>query len=484
MRSFRPTIFLAALAGAGLATSALAQCRNRIWTGEFSTPATGLSVSRCWALEAIDPDGPGPATPELFVGGQFAQAGGLPNTRGLARWDAQRWADVGGGITVPSNASVTGLGRFDPDGSGPMPEVLVAAGSFTQIGGVAAPGVATWNGTTWSPLGQGVVTFAGWQTSFAQFDPDGPGPLPHSLFMAGDFTITGTGDAGVARWDGQAWHLLVGFNSPLALAVYDDDGPGPILPALYEGTDSWPGLYRWDGTTWTPVGGGLRSALHTVASLRVVDEDGPGPARPTLWVGGFFTVAGPGLGIPALNIVRWDGEQWSAIGQGLPSQVESILPVDESGGAAAPVIHAAVVGHGVFRWNAAGQTWSQLGSAATQFAGFYVHQLAALDEDGLAGEPPAIYLAGFGLASVSGVPSAGLARYGCACYANCDGSGIVPALNVNDFICFMNRFAVGLALPPAEQLADFANCDGSTTPPVLNVNDYVCFNNRFASGCP
>lgn len=62
-----------------------------------------------------------------------------------------------------------------------------------------------------------------------------------------------------------------------------------------------------------------------------------------------------------------------------------------------------------------------------------------------------------------------------ACYPNCDGSTIAPALNVADYICFMNRYAAG---------DSYANCDGSTIPPVLNVSDYICFTNRYAAGCP
>jgi len=61
------------------------------------------------------------------------------------------------------------------------------------------------------------------------------------------------------------------------------------------------------------------------------------------------------------------------------------------------------------------------------------------------------------------------------CYANCDDSTGLPLLNVNDFVCFQNRFAAG---------DPYANCDGSTTPPVLNVNDFLCFVNQFAIGCP
>ena len=62
-----------------------------------------------------------------------------------------------------------------------------------------------------------------------------------------------------------------------------------------------------------------------------------------------------------------------------------------------------------------------------------------------------------------------------ACQANCDGSTSAPVLNINDFICFQQKFAAGDC---------FANCDGSTSAPVLNVNDFICFQQRFAAGCP
>jgi hypothetical protein len=61
-----------------------------------------------------------------------------------------------------------------------------------------------------------------------------------------------------------------------------------------------------------------------------------------------------------------------------------------------------------------------------------------------------------------------------ACVANCDCSAIAPALNVQDFACFLNRFAAG---------DPYANCDGSTVAPVLNVQDFACYLNRFAAGC-
>jgi hypothetical protein len=68
-------------------------------------------------------------------------------------------------------------------------------------------------------------------------------------------------------------------------------------------------------------------------------------------------------------------------------------------------------------------------------------------------------------------------RMAVGCYANCDASTVPPRLNVNDFSCFLNKFAAG---DPS------ANCDQSVLPPILNINDFVCFANRYQSGigCP
>jgi hypothetical protein len=70
-----------------------------------------------------------------------------------------------------------------------------------------------------------------------------------------------------------------------------------------------------------------------------------------------------------------------------------------------------------------------------------------------------------------------------ACYANCDESTTPPAVNVLDFLCFVNAFSNALSLPPAAQITDYANCDGSVTEPVLNVKDFSCFLDRYAAGC-
>jgi hypothetical protein len=62
-------------------------------------------------------------------------------------------------------------------------------------------------------------------------------------------------------------------------AVFDDDGPGPHLPALYVsgnfstfgGSTGGPGIARWNGSRWDPVGTGAIGG----GDLVVCDDDGP-----------------------------------------------------------------------------------------------------------------------------------------------------------------------------------------------------------------
>jgi uncharacterized membrane protein len=77
-----------------------------------------------------------------------------------------------------------------------------------------------------------------------------------------------------------------------------------------------------------------------------------------------------------------------------------------------------------------------------------------------------------------GYGEAFIARLGsgpASCYANCDASTAPPVLNVQDFTCFLQRYAAG---------ESYANCDQSTASPVLNVQDFTCFLQQYAAGCP
>ena len=92
-------------------------------------------------------DGGGQA---LFAGGDFTSAGGVEAVD-IAKWDGRGWSALGSGMGGIS-PYVAALTEHD-DGSGPA---LYAGGMFTSAGGVAAKGIARWDGASWSALGNGV----------------------------------------------------------------------------------------------------------------------------------------------------------------------------------------------------------------------------------------------------------------------------------------------------------------------------------------
>lgn len=142
---------------------------------------------------------------------------------------------------------------------------------------------------------------------------DGSGP---ALYAAGHFSLTPGGpSAGVARWRDGAWEFVgTPMRTAYALAVFDEDGDGPLPARLFaggfNGLGALGGLERWDGAAWTSVGAAIGTGL-TILSLAVID-DGTGEA---LYVAGDFpTIAG----LTANSVGRWDGAAWSVLGNGLP----------------------------------------------------------------------------------------------------------------------------------------------------------------------
>jgi hypothetical protein len=476
----------AGLYGTGYFTSLNGAPANAVfkWNGQVFS---GLSGDRglngaSYAMARFDDDGAGPGRESLFIGGAFTHAGSV-NAGGIVRWNGSIWSAVGTGLAGGTAASFArALAVWDDDDAGPHAPRLIAGGRFATAGGVTVNHIASWDGTNWGALGSG---FVGEQyadiKSIVVFDDDGAGPHASVVVAAGSFTTAGGNPAtsGVAQWNGQAWTGLgtppADSFFPTSLAVFDDDGSGPNPPGLYLGGEGGGGLYRWNGQAWVLVGGGLtRSIGNLVGALAVVDEDGPGPARASLWVAGQFSLAG---GMSARNVARWDGQNWSAIGAGIGSafdQVEFISVVDRTAGLGAPTVFAGGQLNGplgatpVVVWNPNANSWVPVNGAP--YAAF---DAELFDDDGTGPVGAAVYFAG-SFTSAGGVPSSNIARMTCRCYANCDGSTSNPVLNANDFQCFLSTYAVGSAA---------ANCDGSTVQPVLNVNDFQCFMNAFAIGC-
>ncbi|HKQ47132.1 MAG TPA: immunoglobulin domain-containing protein [Phycisphaerae bacterium] len=422
---------------------------NRIakWNGNaWSALGSGMD-DRVNSLCSHD-DGTGPA---LYAAGTFVAANG--NTvRRIAKWNGSDWLSLQSGL----NASALSLCEYN-DGTGPA---LFVAGNFYYAGGVYTAHMARWRHSKWSRLGSGVeygpYDFGGIIYSLKRFD-DGQGP---ALYAGGDFLWAGGLRVNhIARWDGEAWSSLVGGLSEehsVAYAVETfDDGSGS---ALYVGGDfesaggiSANSIARWDGTTWTPLSSGVTGLGNEVRSLAVYD-DGTGRA---LYVGGSFAFAG---GLAADKIARWDGNAWSAVGEGFQGDNQGN---DEFQGVRALVIHDDGTGSALYaagNFNSSGatpildiakwkdETWTPVGGG---IPGDYaeVWALAVFDD----GDGPALYAGGFftqaGNAAVNS-----LARWKDGEWSDVGGGvqysgwdfGIVTALSVFDDGNGLALYVVGL----------------------------------------
>ena len=183
--------------------------------GALETMGSGLiSVTKAFAMYD---DGQGPR----FYAGMGANA--HPGLSFLSRFDGVEWTMPAGSPNSPINAMTV----YD-DGTGPA---LYVGGDFVVLtSGLNVSHIARFKNGAWSALGTGVNSSV---KSMAVFD-DGAGP---ALYIGGDFTVAGGQPASrIARWRAGQWSALdagITGGSVLALAVFDDDGPGPLRPALY-----------------------------------------------------------------------------------------------------------------------------------------------------------------------------------------------------------------------------------------------------------
>jgi hypothetical protein len=395
---------------------------------EFVPLGRGVSVTS--ALAVFDEDGPGPGSPRLFWGGNR-----------ITRWDGERWSEFGGGIDNGGfQVKVYDLAVHDA-GSGPA---LYAVGAFTRAGDGSAIRAARWNGTEWAGLGGGFAS--GYPRHIASFDEDGDGPAPARLFVTGDFKeADGKPLRAIARWDDQSWSSVgddAGVTYASTMAVFDSDGSGSPVLYVYEELGGFTRVVRaWDGAAWTSMPWSLNGQIDAFCATT------DGPDGRALYAGGSFTMID---GIVVNGIARWDGQAWHALGAGIDSMdyahdLAALLVHDEDGdGPSPPALYAAggfdsvsgVPAVGIARWD--GAEWSPVGTGVDG----RVDALAAFDPDGPGPNPSDLHVGGW--FPTAGAICENIARWCCPPpwpeYADCTGDG---ALDLFDFLCFVNTFSAG-----------------------------------------
>jgi trimeric autotransporter adhesin len=268
----------------GLPTTSAYAASNFYVAGNFviesvnATNIAGWTGSNWFALPPLMDANTNPAqitlitarSNELFVAGNFVSAGGLPMTN-VALWNGSNWVALG---DAPSVLPLSGALPMVADAN----YVYALHGETNNVGGVDEV-VYRWDGTNWALIG--APNGAGHVRSLAAFGG--------YLYAASVFYQTGDTDTTkMDRWTGTKWESV---NWPFGQLGYV-----PLMAAtdryIYAGgpwdytASSSPGIARFDGANWSPLGSGL------------IDTDGFGAVTTMaasgrrLAVAGFFKTAG------------------------------------------------------------------------------------------------------------------------------------------------------------------------------------------------
>ncbi len=250
-------------------------------------------------------------------------------------------------------------------------------------------------------------------------------------------------------WDGASWerrsNCAASFTE-LPMLAYDEQRHRVVL---FSGSTRQ--TWEWDGASWQFRFTGGPPARIT--SMMAYDS----------WRG--ITVVHGGrdaLGLFTIGDTwEWDGQAWTNPTSG---------PVVYGAPMAFDAVRGEVVLHytsgSSYRWNGAGGWVRIVGRQEVVTVGLLAFHEAAqhMVNWGIIPVGPTLELSG----------AATLTRACAPCYSNCDGSIPAPALNIDDFQCFLNRFATS---------DPYANCDHSTAAPTLTAADFQCFLNQFVAGC-
>ena len=228
---------------------------------------------------------------DLYTGGFFSNIGATP-MRNVGRWDGSTWTALGNGTNGTIKAMAAGSGG------------LFVAGTFDTAGTQRVNGIAKWDGAQWSRLGGGI----------------GSGTNVMTMAVNGNDVVVAGGNLGnidsarvvvgygIARWNGSSWSSIpplpdiqsTTFLSTSALAFIGND--------LYAGANYYSGdylgyVFKWDGTSWTQVGGRIGKGIG-----------GLWPNGTDLYVAGNFKTIGTDT---IWNVAKWDGVSWTPLGSGV-----------------------------------------------------------------------------------------------------------------------------------------------------------------------
>ena len=268
------------------------------WDGVWMTPYDAGMDAPVMALKSFKYPGIH-GEYELIAGGYFTTAGGVA-ANCIARWDETlallpppQWQPMGAGF----DGGVYAIERHTTRSG----TATYAAGAFTYSSPTLVNHVARWNESTaaWEALGSGTNNWVYALKSFGGY-----------LYAGGAFTTAGgVSTGGLARWDGSSWSQVGGyFNGTVySLELHNNQ---LVIGGVFPGINGSPNLAQYDGSSYSTFGTG-----GTDAEVRSLYSTGT-----KLYVGGAFNIVG---GVPAGKIACWDGA-WHAVTGGADNTVMAL----------------------------------------------------------------------------------------------------------------------------------------------------------------
>ena len=283
---------------AAFSGGALAAVGSGDW-GHLGDGGTAGTRSLDGAVRAFNTDAAG----VLYVGGSFANAGGIPDADRIAAWNGSAWSAIGSSpLTGDVRAIAVHAGK------------IYAGGGFQNAGGDAdADFLAVWDGISWQPF----------------CNPTGAGPsftgnvdalqvIGSTLYVGGEFQD----GAGILNADyllacdlgtGTSTTTVVDPLSPFSSSVYalaaDSNGvlyAGGGFIDLENNPAADKVAFR-DGTGWHSMGAGAPNGGAVTDFVRSLTVSGT-----NVYVGSDATdIAGIAQ---ADHVARWNGSSWSAVG--------------------------------------------------------------------------------------------------------------------------------------------------------------------------
>lgn len=214
----------------------------------------------------------------LFVGGEFtATAGGRANS--VAMWDGQSWHSLGGGVGLSGAIVQAKVHAVVVDSSGN----LYVGGEFETAGGVPARSIAKWDGQAWSALGAPDNSYGLPEINALAIGPDGRLYAGGVIGSLGGVDIWRVG-----VWDGSNWTSLEMRRGRQVLALAFDAknrliaaGLGEDLPTGNSDYDHT--VMRFDDTGWTSL---TKSSDERVRALALLPDGRLVAGGPFSWIGG------------------------------------------------------------------------------------------------------------------------------------------------------------------------------------------------------